>query len=224
VEIVPPDSWEPLDRAIQEASTFDWIVFSSSNGVEAFSSRLAVAGDARLLGTARLAAVGPRTAEALAAKHMACDLVPTTHSAAGLVEAFADEAPGRRFLLIQADRGRDTLSTELTAKQHEVHRVTGYISRDLPSLSEDDARLLTRQPIDWIILSSPAITANAVRLFGERLRGWKIACNSTASAELLASHGLRATVVSDSPAMPAVIQAMQSWETAAQAANIGQHD
>jgi len=224
VEIVPPDSWEPLDRAIQEASTFDWIVFSSSNGVEAFSSRLAVAGDARLLGTARLAAVGPRTAEALAAKHMACDLVPTTHSAAGLVEAFADEAPGRRFLLIQADRGRDTLSTELTAKQHEVHRVTGYISRDLPSLSEDDARLLTRQPIDWIILSSPAITANAVRLFGERLRGWKIACNSAASAELLASHGLQATVVSDSPAMPAVIQAMQSWETAAQAANIGQHD
>lgn len=212
VEIVPPPSWEPLDEAIQRASTFDWIVFSSSNGVQAFAARLAAAGDARLLGTARLAAVGPRTADALAAHRLACDLVPDTHSAAGLLEAFREEPPQRRLLLIQADRGRDTLEKELTARGHEVCRVTGYVSRDVACLDTAAEAVLASQPIDWVMLSSPAITAAALRLFGDRLHRWKTACNSDAAADLLAAAGLRATVVSPTPSMAAVVEAMRAWQ------------
>lgn len=214
VEIVPPASWAPLDEAIREAWSYDWIVFSSANGVEAFASRLAALGDARLLGTARLAAVGPKTADALAEYRLACDLVPATHSAAGLVAALASEPPGRRFLLLQADRGRDTLQRELTAEQHEVQRVTAYISRDVPQLARDAEAQLDRQPVDWIMLSSPAITSSAIRLFGDRLAGWKTACNSQAAADLLASHGLQATVISSTPSMEALVEAMTSWEAA----------
>lgn len=214
VEIVPPPSWQPLDEAIQQASTYDWIIFSSSNGVEAFAARLAAAGDARLLGTARLAAVGPRTADALAAHRLACDLVPATHSAAGLVEALADESPRRRILLIQADRGRDTLENELTARSHDVCRVMAYISRDVPTLNTAAEAVVSRQPIDWVMLSSPAITAAAIRLFGDRLRHWKTACNSEAAANLLAAHGVQATVTSRSPSMAAVVEAMEAWEAA----------
>lgn len=214
VEIVPPPSWEPIDEAIQQASLFDWIVFSSSNGVEAFADRLSEAGDARLLGTARLAAVGPRTAETLAKHRLSCDLVPTTYSAAGLVEAFAGEPKKRRFLLVQADRGRDTLENQLTALGHEVCRVTAYISRDVAQLDEATAGLLHSLPVDWVVLSSPAIAASAIRLFGERLQGWKTACNSQAAADLLEANGIRVTVTSSSPAMVAVVEAMQAWEMA----------
>jgi uroporphyrinogen III methyltransferase/synthase len=211
VEILPPESWEPLDEAILEASAFDWIVFSSKNGVEAFADRLLRAGDARLLGTARLAAVGPRTAEALAARSLACDLVPPTHSAAGLCECFADEPPGRRFLLIQADRGRDTLQQDLTARHHNVHRVTAYRSRDISQLDATAAALLDKHPIDWVMLSSPAITASAMRLLGPRLAHWKTACNSQASADLLVAHGLHPTVVSETPSMDALVAAMEAF-------------
>lgn len=211
VEIVPPESWEPLDEAIREAATFDWIVFSSKNGVEAFADRLLRAGDARLLGTARLAAVGPRTAEALAARSLACDLVPATHSAAGLCECFADEPRGRRFLLIQADRGRDTLQQDLTSWHHDVHRVTAYRSRDIPQLDATAVALLDKHPIDWVMLSSPAITASAVRLLGPRLAQCKTACNSQASAEVLVAHGLNPTVVSDTPSMEALVAAMAAF-------------
>lgn len=214
VEIVPPASWEPLDAAIREAWSYDWIVFSSANGVEAFANRLAAAGDARLLGTARLAAVGPKTAAALAEHRLACDLVPATHSAAGLVDAMASEPPGRRFLLIQADRGRDTLQAELAARQHEVQRVTGYISRDVPQLDDNAENQLNQHQIDWVMLSSPAITTSAIQLFGDRLANWKTACNSQAAADLLASHGLQATVISSTPSMAALIEAMTAWEAA----------
>jgi len=214
VEIVPPPSWKPIDDAIQQASLFDWIVFSSSNGVEAFADRLSEAGDARLLGTARLAAVGPRTADSLAKHRLSCDLVPTTHSAAGLVEAFAGESRKRRFLLVQADRGRDTLENQLNALGHEVCRVTAYISRDVPQLDAATAGLLDSLPVDWVVLSSPAIAASAIRLFGDRLQGWKTACNSHAAADLLEANGIRVTVTSSSPAMGAVVEAMQAWEMA----------
>jgi uroporphyrinogen III methyltransferase/synthase len=213
VEIVPPDSWEPLDQAIREAANFDWIVFSSQNGVETFCDRLLAQGDARLLGTARLAAVGPRTADALTARGLACDLVPATHSAAGLLACFAQEPANRRFLLIQADRGRDTLQQELIARHHHVQRVTAYLSRDIPALDAAAVALLERHAIDWVMLSSPAITESASRLFGSRLAQWKTACNSPAAAEVLRSHGLHATVVSNSPSMESLIEAMQAWES-----------
>jgi uroporphyrinogen III methyltransferase/synthase len=59
VRIAPPGDWAALDDAIGEAATFDWIVFASVNGVRSFAARLRAAGrDARLLGTARLAAIG----------------------------------------------------------------------------------------------------------------------------------------------------------------------
>jgi uroporphyrinogen III methyltransferase/synthase len=212
IEILPPPTWEHVDRAIATADSFDWIVFSSSNGVESFASRLATRGDARLLGTARLAAVGPQTAEALVSHRLACDLVPMEHSARGLLDAFSQVAAPGRFLLLQADRGRDTLADGLSARGHHVERVTAYLSRDVSAIDAECLAQLDRDPVDWIILSSPAITSVAIRHLGERMAGWRIACNSLASAELLIAAGLPPTVTSVDPSLEAVLAAMQTWE------------
>jgi uroporphyrinogen III methyltransferase/synthase len=212
IEIVPPASWERLDCAIREAATYDWIVFSSANGVEAFARRLTTIGDARLLGTARLAAVGPRTAEALTGQRLACDLVPATHSAAGLLADLADEPPGRRFLLIQADRGRDTLQQGLTASGHTVDRVTAYVSRDIFKLDPLAEKTVNSGLIDWVMFSSPAITSSAIRLFGGHIAGWKTACNSQAAADILRAAGLPVHVVSPTPSMDSLLDAMAAWE------------
>lgn len=215
IEILPPPSWEAVDAAITTVAGFDWVVFSSSNGVEAFARRLAAIGDARLLGTVRLAAVGPQTADALHRHGLACDLVPAVHSARGVLDAFAHVQPPGRFLLLQADRGSDTLADGLAARGHHVERVTAYVSRDVPDLDPECLAELDHNPVDWVILSSPAITAAAIRHLGGRMRGWRIACNSHASGELLLSAGLTATVISEEPSMETVVAAMQAWERAA---------
>lgn len=213
VTVEPPPHPGLLEEAVRQAATFDWIVFSSVNAVAAFADQLDQWGDARLLGTARLAAVGERTAAALAQRGLACDLLPHVQSSEGLLEAFASVPPRGRFLLLQADRGRETLQQQLAGRGHRADRVAAYTTRDVEALEPGEHERLAAAGIDWIVLTSPAITAAAVRLFGDLLPGWRVACNSLASAERLATEGLTATVVSAEPTMASLVEAIADWES-----------
>jgi len=211
--IEPPPQPDLLEEAVRQAASFDWIVFSSVNAVAAFTDQLGQWGDARLLGTARLAAVGERTAAELAQRGLACDLLPQVQSSEGLLEAFASVPPGGRFLLLQADRGRETLQRQLAGRGHQVDRVAAYATRDVEALEPGEHEQLAKAGIDWIVFTSPAITAAAVRLFRDLLPGWRVACNSPASAERLAAEGLTATVVSAEPTMASLVEAIADWES-----------
>src|SRR6478672_396086 len=88
IEITPPTDWTPVDSAIERLPELDWLVFSSSNGVEYFFGRLLALGyDMRRLATVRLAAIGPGTAAALAEFHLKADLQPETYRAESLADA-----------------------------------------------------------------------------------------------------------------------------------------
>ena len=87
IEIGPPTDWTPVDQAIERLPELDWLVFSSSNGVEYFLGRLLALGhDMRRLASVRLAAIGPGTAAALAEFHLKADLQPDTYRAESLAE------------------------------------------------------------------------------------------------------------------------------------------
>src|SRR5262249_16286693 len=91
VTIGPPDDLAPLDDAIPRLSTFDWLVFTSGNGVRYFLNRLELRGfDLRALGPLKLAAIGPGTAEALARNLLKADLVPDEYRSEALAAALAD--------------------------------------------------------------------------------------------------------------------------------------
>ena len=93
IEIRPPLDWSPIDEAIARLAQYDWLVFSSANGVAHFLDRLeATGGDLRRLGSIQLAAIGPGTAEALARYRLRADLVPREYRA----EALAERAAGQR--------------------------------------------------------------------------------------------------------------------------------
>jgi uroporphyrinogen III methyltransferase/synthase len=218
VRIGPPDSWAPLDAAIAQADLVDWIVFASVNGVRGFLDRLRAAGrDARGLGTARIAAVGPATRRELEARGLVVDLEPTTFSSEGLAAALSGVPPGGRFLLVRADRGRDALKRELESRGHHVDEVAAYASRPEESLSPEALADVDRAGVDWITVTSPVIAAAAVRLFGERMRRWKIASISPLSSAALEAAGLRPTVEAQRATANAIIEAIVDHESRCQA-------
>jgi uroporphyrinogen III methyltransferase/synthase len=122
----PPDDWEPLDAAIASLSSFDWLVFTSANGVAHFWERIGRAGlDARAFHRLKLAAIGPATAAELEARGLQADLVPEEYVAEAIVSGLGD-VHGRRVLLARADLARPALATLLRQGGAEVVEVTAY--------------------------------------------------------------------------------------------------
>jgi len=215
IRIAPPPSWDALDDALNHADTFDWIVFSSVHGVEAFLGRLAaLSRDGRSLGSARLAAVGPATARALTAAGYACDCVPADFRAEGLVAALGGMGRGMRFLLCRADRGRDVLKRGLEAAGHHVTDVVAYRSMPVASLPEPMADLIATAPIDWITVTSPSVAEACHGLFGTRLADWRIASISPLTSAALDRLGLHTTAEAREATAAGIVAAMAAWELA----------
>lgn len=217
IRIEPPDSWKPLDDAIDAAASYDWVVFSSANGVRSFVERLRVRGlDARALGTARIAAVGAKTAEALAAAHLASDLVPEgDFCAEALADAF-DAMPGPgRFLLLRADRGRDVLAGRLLAAGHDVVEVVGYRSVDVERIESARMAYLRKYPPDWLVVTSPAVAVSALRLFGEFVPGMRIATISPLTSEAVRRLGFVPAAEALQATARAIVDAMARCEAEA---------
>ncbi len=209
IEIAEPASWEPLDAAIGRLDTYDWIVFASGNGVRGFMQRLARSGrDGRALGTARLAAIGPATREAVEAAGFVCDLVPTEFRSEGLAAAFAGLPAGGRFLLVRAESGRDVLRRSLEADGHQVDEVAAYRSLPIAEMSPSVAAAVARDGDTWITVTSGRIVEAAARLFGERLRQWRIASLSPVTSEALRRFGLEPAVEADAATAVSLAQAI----------------
>jgi uroporphyrinogen III methyltransferase/synthase len=212
--IGPPPSWEPLDDAIRRADTFDWIVFASVNGVRGFVDRLREAGlDGRALGTARLAAIGPATRQELDRAGFACDLTPAVFRSEGMITAIGRVPAPARFLLVRANRGRDLMRRELEAQGHSVIEVAAYASEPIEALDAATAATLEQTPVDWVTVTSSLIAESAVRLFGQRLRQWKIASLSPITTATLRRHGFDPTVEAAEAAGDSLVTAMAGWET-----------
>jgi uroporphyrinogen III methyltransferase/synthase len=213
VRLDAPASWQPLDDAIAAASTYDWIVFSSANGVRSFSMRLRAAGrDARWLATARIAAIGTATRRELAAVGLAADLTPDDFRAEGLVAAFADVSPGSRFLLVRADRGRDVLPRHLIDAGHHVVEVAAYANTPLGAIDAATLEALDAAGIDWVTVTSPSIATAAAHLFGDRMHRWRIASISPVTTAALAPLGLRPAAEAGQATIESLVAAMTDAE------------
>lgn len=208
IRIGPPASWEPLDAAVQRLDTYDWIVFASANGVQGFLDRLRLAGrDGRAMGTARLAAIGPATCASLGAAGYVCDLVPGDYRSEGLVAAFDAQPRGGRFLLVRAASGRDLLRRELEARGHHVDEVAAYASEPVAAVEPVVAEQLPG-PGAWITVTSGAIVEAAVRLFGDRLRGWRIASISPVTSAAVRRFGLEPAAEATAATAAALVEAI----------------
>jgi uroporphyrinogen III methyltransferase/synthase len=163
VAILPPADWGPVDRAITQLESYAWLVFTSANGVHAFLGRLRQQGrDLRALGPVRLAAIGPRTADALRQYHLEPDLVPARFQSEDLAAALKDKVlPEEKVLLARADRGRELLREEL-ARVCVVEQLAVYSQVDSIDPASRVLDNLRRGEIDYITLTSSNIARSLI--------------------------------------------------------------
>jgi len=163
----------PLDSALDQVrdGEWDWLVFTSVNGVHHFFARLFARGrDVRDLGDVKLAAIGAKTAQALKQYHLNADVVPGEFSSEGLVEALKDRVRGQRVLLARANRGRELLNVAL-AEVATVLQVSVYEQHDGVDTSGDVFAALRRGEIEFVLLSSSNIARGLLKHFDETLKG-----------------------------------------------------
>ncbi|QDU27621.1 Uroporphyrinogen-III C-methyltransferase [Anatilimnocola aggregata] len=210
IEITPTINWAPVDQAIERLTDFDWLVFSSSNGVHHFLARIWSKGhDLRSLGSLKIAAIGPGTAAELARHSLRADLIPDEFRAESLAASLATTAQGKRFLLLRASRGREVLAEELTAAGGIVEQVVVYDSHDITHASAEITSLLQAGKINWITVTSSAIARSLHSLFGDDLRLAKLASISPITTSTLRDLGHEPAAEATSFTMPGLIDAIR---------------
>jgi uroporphyrinogen III methyltransferase/synthase len=175
IELHEPADWGEIDSALRDAGEFDWVCFTSVNGVAAAQRRLAAMGrDARAFGKAKLAAIGQATAEAIERELcLRVDLCPKAFVAEALADELAgrDEVMGRRFLLLRADIARPLLRQRLIeAGAAEVRDVAIYETRTATEFPAGLIELISAGKVNWITFSSSSTVRNFVNLAGEANR------------------------------------------------------
>lgn len=168
IQIAPPaDDYAALDASLGQLSSYQWIVFTSANGVKFFFERLEKAGrDARALGVAKVAAIGPATAEALATQGIRADFVPSEYVAEKVLEQFPESVAGQRILIPRAAEAREVLPETWRTQGAEVTVVPAY--RTLPDATgaEDIRQQLTEGKIHAVTFASSSTVSNFVEAIG----------------------------------------------------------
>ena len=174
IRIVSPDDWGPLDNALKhlcEANWYDWLVFTSANGVQIFFERLIKLGySAKSIGNVRIAAIGPATALTLAKYGAKVDLVPTTYIAEAVASALIEDVrklgeslEGKRLLLARAAEARNVLIQELQRVGVEVDVVAAYRTFGIDKEGERGQRILRQleaEELDIITFTSSSTVRN----------------------------------------------------------------
>jgi uroporphyrinogen III methyltransferase/synthase len=159
----------------------------------------------------KLAAIGPGTADELARFGLSAELVPEQFRAESLAEALAREAPGRRFLLARASRGREVLAEQLAAAGAVVEQIVVYASADVERPDAEVAAALRAGRIDWITVTSSAIAQSLAKLFGKDLRRAKLASISPLTSAALAELGYPPTVEAVEYTMSGLVAAIRDY-------------
>jgi uroporphyrinogen III methyltransferase/synthase len=176
IEIRPPSDPGPLDLAIANLQSYDWLIFTSANGVRFFVDHLDRSNaDWRAL-RARICAIGPATREAVEALHLKVDLMGKEYVAEGLLAAFASfDLAGKRVLLPRAAVARDLIPVELRRRGAEVDVVEAYRTAAPEDAADRIARALACKP-DCVTFTSSSTVQNFVAAAGaESLRGIQVA-------------------------------------------------
>ena len=203
IEIASPESWQALDDAIQDLNRFNWLLFTSVNGVEHFFQRLEhLQKDARDLKGLQIGTIGPETAQAVQARGVKPDFVPTEYRAEAIVEQFKKwDVKGMRILLPRAARAREILPSELEKMGAEVHVVPAYQT----VIPRHDAgrlkALLAEGRIDIVTFTSSSTVANFVDMLGvekeslsELMSRVVVACIGPVTAETARTIGFSVAI------------------------------
>ena len=205
-----------LDRAISRLRQFDWLLFTSVNGVEAFFSRLTgVRLDGRALNGLKVGAIGPATAEAMKARSIIADYVPAVYTSEGIIKGLKEfDVAGKKFLLPRADIADKELVKGLEGLGAEVSEIAVY--RTVPAADAiARARDLFRSGvIDVVTFTSSSTVSNLVSILGDeksRMDGIKTACIGPKTADTVSRLGLKVDILAGESTIPGLVSAIEEY-------------
>lgn len=160
IEIAPADP-APIDSALRQLDSYDWLVLTSANGVMAVLGRLEVLGIRELPENLQIAVIGPKTAEALRSQGCEPDFIPSEYIAEAILPGLGD-LDGNKILLARADIARQALTDAIREAGGTAHEVTAY--RTLPAELDQQGLDAIRQGIDAVTLTSSSTARNFAAL------------------------------------------------------------
>ena len=218
IEIRPPESYGPLDQAINQIGSYDWLIFTSVNGVEQFLNRFEKLGKniADLAGI-EVGAIGPETAKRLTAAQIQPSLVPKQYQAEGILEALIPETVlGKRILIPRAAKARDILPQTLRQWGAQVDVVEAY-QTVLPQVDVSAlCKLLGDGTIDVITFTSSSTATNFAAMLGDQdlprlLSRTVIACIGPITRKTVEDLGMRPEIVSEEFTIPGLVSAIVDY-------------
>jgi uroporphyrinogen-III synthase len=217
IEIAPPYSWAEVDDSIRQLAEgrFDWVAFTSRNGVQSFFARLGCL-PADVFKSAEIAAVGSSTGALLVEHGVQPDLVPQRFTAADLAAALG-AGDGRRILLPRAETVPPDVVEALRAGGWDTHEVTAY--RTVAATPEGpDADAVRAGDFDVVTLTSAstargfaaAFSTSALGLGTEDARGRLVAAIGPVTAAACREEGMRVDVMPDEHTVPGLVAALEN--------------
>ena len=223
IEIREPDNYDQLDEALDHLYGYDWLIFTSTNGVEYFLRRLVDRGlKVADLDEIKVCAIGQRTADKLHDAYVHVDLVPSLSTAEGVFQALSEFAGGNEHLrnlnvlLPRAAVGRDHLPKALEQAGARIDVVTTYQTVLPENLDRGKLAAMLAGSGDCIAFTSPSTIKNLAKLFdthdlGKTLPDIVVACIGSVTADTAAEYGLRVDILPEQTTTAALAQAIAAF-------------
>jgi len=224
IQIMPLADPASLDAVLRRLNEYQWVVFTSANGVAAAIERLQAVGlGSQALTQCRIAAIGPATANALREEGIRVDCVPEEYVAEALIKAIAKSADhpdgqsivGQRFLLLRAETARAVLHDQLIALGAEANEIPVYrTGRGTPETAAYEA---LRAGVDVITFTSSSTVHGFCELLGAEayqiISHTVVACIGPITAGTARERNVRVDLVAAEYTVPGLIAALENWFT-----------
>jgi uroporphyrinogen III methyltransferase/synthase len=219
IEIRPPADWSLLDRAIESLSAYDWLVFTSVNGVQFFFDRLFEKGkDVRALHQVHTAAIGPATARRLLDFGLKSDIVPKTFRAESVVEAFeAVPLQGKKILLPRAAEARPILPVELSRMGAVVDEIPVYETHQARDSGDMLMQALKSREVDMVTFTSSSTVKNFKALLPDTedlqtlMQGVAVAGIGPITSDTARELGFEVHITADAFTIPGLCEAIERY-------------
>ncbi|MCA1743970.1 MAG: uroporphyrinogen-III synthase, partial [Desulfovibrionales bacterium] len=216
IEIKPLDNYDPLKQAIKTLDDYEWIIFTSVNGVRFFWKELRDMGlDARALGKNKIAAIGPATARELEERGIFSDFVPEKYVAESVVDGLLKlGVKDKKVLIPRAKIAREVLPKELEKAGADVKIVPVYETGLTEEDGSDVVSGIDNDEIQYITFTSSSTVENFFSLISPEViepylsKGLKLVCIGPVTADTLKSFGFKADIMPDDYTIPGVVQAL----------------
>jgi len=214
IEIRKPRSFRPLDSAVKNLDSYDWLILTSVNGVEAMWARMEKLRRIHVPERLLVAAIGPATKKAIEQRGATVDVVPKEYVAESVVRSLKSKVKGKRVLLVRAKVARDVIPRELRLAGAQVDVVEAY-ETVVPKSSRLRLRAVLANPRrrpQVVTFTSSSTVKNFVQLLGRRrsaLDGLLMSSIGPVTSATLKDFGLKADIKAKEFTIPGLVTAIR---------------